>query len=297
MKIEDFKRLLGSLKKPYQKIYNDYKFLDILSQLDLKTINRIHPYNLDVINSRFKLISQMYDNTTFESIRKIVLLEALIKSWNDIFSDKYPKSIQEEYQKNFNRFFELSTQEEGWGNYKDDVYWKDLSIARQQMFPLSSGVVEAFSGFGFKQGLNRDLFQNINFIKLILTSGGRKGYYQIHTHTPLLSNFNEKGWFESYIQIAEMLSIHEKIKGVFRGSWFCDPAIKRISPHLKYIQEIPVKNGAKLFHVGEDLSGNAFSKSRTRKTLYNEGKYTPQLYLLIWPRRKLISWADQAKKY
>ncbi len=293
MKIEEFKNILTSLEKFYQKLIIDYGFSDVLSYLNKKTTNEIYPYKLPLLEDKFGQLFQNNDKSTFEQIRKIIFLQCLINSWDDIFSQKYPQSIQEQYLKNMKRFKKLCENEQGWGTYdNDDVYWKDLSLVRQQMFPVTSGVVEAFSGFGYRLGMRGGLFQAIKFLLLFFNAGGKKGFFQIHTHSPLIENFDKEGWLQSYIQLSEMMKNKKYIKGVFRASWLCDPKILRISPHLKYIQEIPLTNGAKQFYSNEDSSGNAFSKSNTRKTLYNEGKYTPKIYFIIWPRKEFLAWAD-----
>ena len=92
------------------------------------------------------------------------------------------------------------------------------------------------------------------------------------------------------------LEKYKPIKGVFRASWFCDPELENISPRLMYLQKTPVENGANFFYIGEDRTGNAFAKSKTRLKLYNEGKYKPKAYLLVWPRKELIKWAKNVTK-
>ena len=90
-----------------------------------------------------------------------------------------------------------------------------------------------------------------------------------------------------------MLKIDESIKGLARTSWYFDPKIKMISPHLSYLQELPLKNGAHLFYVGADHSGSALEKSKSRLMLYNKGDYTPMNYLLVWPRDALLAWSEK----
>ena len=80
---------------------------------------------------------------------------------------------------------------------------------------------------------------------------------------------------------------------MFGAGWVFDPQLECISPRLMYLRNMPLHNGAKIYHVGEDRTGNAIAKSKTRLNLYNEGKYVPQAYILIWPRKELIAWANQ----
>ncbi len=297
MLIDDYKQCLNDInKKKYIQIITEYNISELLISLDKKNANQIYPYTLDDLSNTFHQIRTKFNEDTMEVIRKIVLLKCAIANWNDIFSNKYTKSIQEQYKQTFERFLKICNHGQGWGQNIDDVYWKDLAMARQQIFPAGAGIVEAYSGIGWRQGLSLNISQSIQFLSLISKANGKKGYYQIHTHTPELSKFNEQGWIECYIRIAGMLKKNKKIKGIFRSSWFFDPKLEKISHRLMYLQKIPLTNGAKIFHVEKDNSGNALIKSKTRMKLYSEGKYIPQIYLLIWLRNDLIDWADRNNK-
>ena len=82
---------------------------------------------------------------------------------------------------------------------------------------------------------------------------------------------------------------------MFAGSWYYDPALENISPHLSYLKEIPLKNGARLFYVGSSKADieMATKKSKTRKKFYDQGKYVPTRFLLVWPRNGLADWAGK----
>ncbi len=111
----------------------------------------------------------------------------------------------------------------------------------------------------------------------------------------LLSEFNEIGWQEFYIRVAELMKINTSIKGIYGGSWFFDPDLEEISPRLSYLRKIPIENGGRFFYTGSNEHDIKLStlKSKTRKKLYQEGKYLPKSYLLIWSRTKLLAWADK----
>jgi hypothetical protein len=295
MLLNDFKKCLEEVNKQCSLYYEKYNISDLLTVLDKEPTDRIRPYKIDTLEEKFNQILDKHGTKAFNEVRKVVLLASVIKYWEDIHSDQYPQSIKEQYERNLKRFLDTCHREMGWADYDEDVYWKDLSMARQQIFPAGAQIVEAFSGIGWRQGLSINLLQSLKYVSLILSLGGRIGYYQIHTHIPELSEFNEKGWNNCYGRIAEMLERNEEIKGMCGGSWFYDPQLEFISPRLMYLQRIPLNNGASLFHVGEDKTGNAIAKSKTRLNLYNKGKYKPQSYLLIWPRRELIEWANNYK--
>ncbi len=238
---------------------------------------------------------QSMDTQTAILIEKIVIIQCALNNWQAIFHGDYTDAIMAQYQKTFTRFFATCETESGWGGADDDVYWKDLAMARRLLFPAGAQVVETSSGYGINQGINSNLLASIKFAWLALKQGGTRGYYQIHTHTPELSEFNPDGWNQCYLRIAQMLEQNPDIKGIFGGSWFYDPQLKDISPRLMYLQQVPLDNGASSFFTGNDHSGNAINKSKTRLDLHKQGKYTPKSYLLIWPRAAMIRWANEFK--
>ena len=82
---------------------------------------------------------------------------------------------------------------------------------------------------------------------------------------------------------------NEDHKGFCGASWFYDPQLENISPRLVYLAADPIAGGAERFHLGEDHTGSALSKSNTRVKFYDQGKYLPQSYLLVWYRKSMIS--------
>lgn len=225
--------------------------------------------------------------------RKLLLTGFILKNWVALSSSSIGLTLQSTYLTYLNRVSLMVTHDDDTlGSI--DIFWKELAIARLQFYPVHSGVVELYSGFGIRQGLSLDLLTTGRFC-CFLFQFGRKPYYQIHTHTPTLHHFSAEGWATSYHQVAEMLKENLNIRGVVRGSWFFDPKIKKISPRLSYLQDLPLQNGAQTFCSGEDYSGSAIATSKTRLKLYNEGKYTPMNYLLVWPRDAIIAWSEKHK--
>lgn len=296
MNKKDFIESLNLLKVKGKGFFSDHDSSRFLVAFRKECFDRVQSYTPDSLAIIYEKIRNTKSAEELEIFRKIMILECLLNSWNDIFSDKYPPSIQIEFKKNSERMLKMCQNDTGWREYSDDDYWKDLAIARQQMYPAGAGIVEIYSGFGLRQGLSLNLRQSFRFLKLLISSRGRRGYFQIHTHTPLLCEFNEQGWNDCYMRISEMLVRHEDIKGVFRASWFCDPELAKTSPRLEYLQKMPVENGAKNFYIQADQTGNPFVKSKTRLKLYKEGKYKPKTYLLVWPRKELIKWARTSQE-
>ena len=164
----------------------------------------------------------------------------------------------------------------------------------QRMFPAGAQIVVPHSSF------HRALFsrggagQAFRFAKLMLLTGGNKGWYQIHTHLLELEEFNAEGWDECYLRIADMLSLNPTVRGMWGGSWFYDPALEEVSQRLTYLRKVPQDNGAYVFFSNVDIDGGALATSESRRKAYESGSYLPKSYSLIWPRQAMLDWA---KKY
>jgi hypothetical protein len=90
-------------------------------------------------------------------------------------------------------------------------------------------------------------------------------------------------------------------------SWFYDPQLAYVSPHLSYLRLRPMERGATIVRNGSSdyAISCATAKSRsgcedrvarlvasTRRKLYEQGKYVPVAYSLLWPREALLGWVD-----
>lgn len=127
---------------------------------------------------------------------------------------------------------------------------------------------------------------------------GTGTWFRGHTDTEYLDEFNEEGWDRFYLRIAELLLRRKHVRGLVGTSWFYDPQIVDISPRLAYLQQRQLERGAYLMRH-RDLETDiefATAKSKTRRRLYQEGKYTPVSYSLIWGRNELLSWADSTRR-
>jgi len=262
-----------------------------LIAISYKQAVRVQCYQHNTIAKAFIELNETNDFRILLTFKKVFIVGSILKNWSGL-TDQSMELVTVEYQAYLQRMYHLITDSVDDSLDNMDVFWKELAIARLQFFPLHAGIAEFYSGFGIRQGLTWRLIETIRFLNFLFKNDFvRKGYYKVHTHTPIISNFSEDGWNRSYLQIAEMLKRNKEVKGIIRGSWFFDPVIKKISPHLSYLQDLPLQHGAKLFYVGIDKSGCAFAKSKQRQKLYYDGEYTPKNYLLVWPREAIINWA------
>jgi hypothetical protein len=267
-----------------------------LSAVEYKQTVAVQRYQVVEIAKKLAYLQETQNSELLRSYKYLLIAAIIIKNWSKL-NPKEESLLAIQYQAYLQRIYRFITDKEDINLDNMDIFWKELAIARLQIFPLYAGVAEFYSGFGIRQGLTLNIKESLRFLfYLSQVKFVRKAYYKVHTHTPIVSHFSEEGWRRSYLQLAQMLIHNKAIRGVIRGSWFFDPEIKKISPHLSYLQALPLQHGAKAFYIGPDKSGCAFVTSKNRLELYRAGEYTPKNYLLVWPREAIICWANSIIK-
>ena len=156
--------------------------------------------------------------------------------------------------------------------------------------------MEPRSGFPRSLMVRGGLNQGLRVLSLLIKLWGNKPFYSHHTHLSELEEFNPVDFTRCNLRLADMLKLNPEIKGVHCGSWLYDPALETVSPHLSYMRALQQDNSALVFYAGISIEGGALAKSKTRRSLYEQGKYIPKSYHIIWPRQRLIDWADNASQ-
>lgn len=136
---------------------------------------------------------------------------------------------------------------------------------------------------------------SLDSVRAYLTCKGWGRWYNDHLDLRAMEEFNPAGWTACFVRMAEVLALNPTVCGITGISWFYDPKVAAISPRLAYLQVTQTQNGAFLANMGTDEHHvqNATVRSAARKALYDEGKYLPTCYLVAWPSRPLIEWADR----
>jgi hypothetical protein len=209
-----------------------------------------------------------------------------------------PPSVLQGFVAQFDRIVaELATAPAGHLDLADDIFLKDLGLCRLHMFACAAQIVEQGAGVQRQLVLTGGVGQALRMIGLAWQLGGRfRPFFEIHTHTPMLGDFNPAGWDRCYHMVADLLETHPECQGLVGGSWFYDPAVEAISPRLAYLRRIPVSGGAVMLRgkpTRADID-NATATSESRRKLFEAGSYLPTKYLMVWPRAKLIAWSKRA---
>lgn len=186
------------------------------------------------------------------------------------------------------------------GDYDFDHWSKDvrfslaLSVpgAKSQVIDLSSPVGPGQIITHVRQGWGlKPLFR-------YLAAGAKKEpWLEVHTESRWLRGFNEDGWNEAWATAAEICRTRPELAGMIGSSWFYDPPLTEISPRLAHLRLNPLNGGAFMVHQGPAPihTERAGTASASRKALIDSGEYTARSWLMVWPRKELIAWADRRK--
>lgn len=241
----------------------------------------------------FNQVETEEGRSTVEALARGLLVRmATLECWRP--TCQVPQSIRDRLELQRERIIE-ETMEKPIGHYlpSNDAFLKDFSILRGKTLPLNTGVVDTRTSLWRRPLVTGPISQRLNFLKLLLREPkGVRFFLQHHIHSSMLDQFNREGRLRTYQLVAELLEANPEYKGFVGASWFYDPALEKISPHLSYLANDPLSGGAYRFYIEKDLSGSALAKSKTRKELYEKGKYVPRLYILAWHRKDLLKWSS-----
>lgn len=174
-----------------------------------------------------------------------------------------------------------------------DVRQKDIAILTFRFIPVGAEFAEPWSAIWKRRALTARLGQIFRAgYFFLLKRNGFSPYFQLHLHQESHEEFNEEGWMRTYMRLAELLEANPDHRGWFSCSWFVDPALEQISPHLSYLRTVPAKNGGAIFYMEDDPESRtgALLTSKTRRHMFEEGRYLPRVYMRVWPRSPAIAW-------
>lgn len=302
--------LESKLLKLCPEILNEFPIEIQINEIKSYPESKGYKYVCPKVEDVLQNIESEYNGQALALYHKLILSYFIQDSIEKLKYKKMPRNIIFLYHEWFARVLEdLSRQPDGYYDYKNDSFLKDLGVCSLRAIPVGGAWIVDISQVRrdahrsdrkrrFLSHLRNALLKLGIYRYIQFTSkklGLYKSFYVIHTYDRYLPRFTPEEMESSYIRIAELLKLNPGIKGVYRSSWFLDPALEKISPHLAFLRKIPEENGAKIFPVGTGESDieKATSLSPVRKKLFEEGKYIPTCYAYIWFRERLVAWADK----
>jgi hypothetical protein len=98
--------------------------------------------------------------------------------------------------------------------------------------------------------------------------------------------------------MARSLEMQPRVHGFLTSSWFHSPATHAITPHLAWLNEVPLRNGAIVATMGPaDPECGVLNRSPERRQAYEQGRFKPTLGLVVWPRDAMIDWANRHPEF
>jgi len=182
-----------------------------------------------------------------------------------------------------------------WLNPDHDLFHKEFGLASLRLIAAENRVVDANSAIPRSVVWKSGIWSCPRNFAVFFRLGGFSPYLQTHVHDLTMSRITEGNRIQFWLSCAEILRDRPALKGMFGASWLEDPALEFAAPRLYLANRVPRDNGAIYVPMGtdEETVGNALRKSASRQSLYDNGQYLPQRYLMIWPRARVIEWADR----
>lgn len=210
----------------------------------------------------------------------------------NIIEKNIPESILELYPKAFKLLASRLAQPADDYKFPNEYFLKDLRMTLGIGVPGGASIIEIRSRPG-----NRCLpYIAYTSPYSLLRTRGKLPIARLYIDTRSLEEFNEVGMYKYFQRLSDLMKAYPDLYGFTCKSWFLDPALAQISPHLGFLIRIPVENGAKLL-AGPTSSKDverAIKTSRTRRRMYHEGVYAPKPYTIIWKRNDILAWAARA---
>lgn len=259
----------------------------------------VHRYTSPALAAGFDAVKAAYGERALALFHRLAIALLIKESLAEIRNRRLPESVLALYREWFDRIVaELSRLPDSFYDHRKDLFCKDLAVASLRLIPVGflvdvTGVEKSFLMGGGPAQLLKGLGC------LFFSMRGIRPYYGIHMDTRGVRRyFNPEGWRFNYLRIAELLEMNPGIKGITGGSWFYDPELERVSPHLAHLRSVPVAYGACVFRAPttpQDLR-LAIANSPHRTKLYLDGLYRPAHYNIVWPREGILRYAAEHRR-
>ena len=194
---------------------------------------------------------------------------------------------------------DMASHRNGFYLHENNQFAREFAVCRGKLLPCGVELIDPGAGVPRRLLLDRGMrgfFGNLRYFGV--RSRGFRPFYELHFDRRCIQAFNEAGYAELYLRIADMLSINPHIRGMTSSSWWHDPQIADISPELAFIDRHPKGHGARCFFVGEHdgATADATRFAPRRKRLHSQGLYRPGVHLLVWARRDILEWTRMYRR-
>jgi len=170
---------------------------------------------------------------------------------------------------------------------ESEIFIKDLRFSLALSIPAGAWWVDVRSRLAARLGAWFALRHPFSAIK----RGARNApCLRLYVEPRRLAEFNESSLLDAFNVCRDLLQTDSSLAGLTVKAWFVDPHIRNVSPRLAYLHDFAAARGAS-FVRGKASSKDverATMKSKTRRDLYNAGRYSPTPYSLFWERSSAL---------
>lgn len=205
-----------------------------------------------------------------------------------------PDSVRSLYPRELERIGRrLREPDAAYYDFAADPYAKDFALLTHRFIPLGAEFAEPDAAV--PRGVLR-AGPGAAWLMLARARGFRP-FFALHAHPLSLGDFNPEGWVATYHRLAELLEANPGVRGMTSASWFLDPALAAVSPRLAYLRDVPEAGGARFFFAARDARGEsgALARSPTRRALFEQGRYVPEVWLRVWLRGDVVAWSRRER--
>jgi len=246
----------------------------------------------DVLDA-WSLILEQKGKSALEHFLRLLVIFYIERACDRFGDAGLPRDLEPEFHAVFLRILQSILDDSFDADPLSHVFLKDLAIARMQLIPCVSHVVYRYSGIPRRSLLAQPLVRSPEIVSFLGRAGGFKPYLENHVHPAMLNEFNEIGRERCLRLVAELLQAWPESRGLVGASWYYDPEVSKISPHLAYLHDIPAQNGALILGLTkEGADSGALVRSATRRRMFEAGQYTPVTHMMVWARADLLRYAS-----
>lgn len=263
---------------------------EIALELDATDPWRGYRYLPPKVTQRFSEVQQQLGKEGLADYLGL-LLQHYIRGFASRFAElRLTAPFAAEFDRVFRRMLRQCTDATLRASPHDDVFLKDLAIARGRMIPCVSHLIYRYSGVSRRAVFMQPPQRLPSVLAFFARLGGFRPFLENHVHPAMLDDFNAEGRQRCYRLVAELLRSWPESKGLIGASWYYDPRVRQISPNLAYLHDEPIKYGALIMKLAtEGANSGALARSKHRQRLFEAGEYMPTTYLMVWPRRDILS--------
>ncbi len=178
-----------------------------------------------------------------------------------------------------------------------DAYVKDLATLLFRLVPFGESSMDVHRGPTRRILTGDGPLQALRALWALYRLRGRGPMVVAHNHLLSLGERNDRSYITGHHRLADIVAANTHLKGLAGNSWMVDPALEFVTPHHSMRWRVTIRNGGSIFRLGRDeaSTAHALANSRTRRQLYEEGKYVPTNYLRLWPRDAMVAWSRRSR--